>query len=87
MGRATYYRPLVNWGQRDAPVRDALTTLSTAKPPWGFWKHVARLRNTGHPWNHKRLWLSLKYEEVYLHAYETVRDETQRLTRYLHFYN
>jgi putative transposase len=35
----------------------------------------------------ERLWRSLKYEEVYLHAYETVRDAQQGLTRYLHFYN
>lgn len=35
---------------------EALTTLSTAKPRWGFWKYVDRLHNTGHPCNHKRLW-------------------------------
>lgn len=35
----------------------------------------------------ERLWRSLKYEEVYLHAYETVRDAQEGLTRYLTFYN
>jgi putative transposase len=35
----------------------------------------------------ERLWRSLKYEEVYLHAYETVREAQQGLERYLHFYN
>lgn len=35
----------------------------------------------------ERLWRSLKYEEVYLHAYETVRDAQPGLTRYRHFYN
>jgi putative transposase len=35
----------------------------------------------------ERLWRSLKYEEVYLHAYETVRDAQQGLDRYIHFYN
>jgi len=35
----------------------------------------------------ERLWRSLKYEEVYLHAYETVRDAQQGLDRYVHFYN
>lgn len=31
----------------------------------------------------ERLWRSLKYEEVYLHAYETVSDAHQRVTRYM----
>ena len=31
LGRATYYRPLVNWARRDAPVNAALTTLVAAK--------------------------------------------------------
>ena len=56
MGRATYYRPLVNWARRDAPVIAALTTLVAAKSRWGFWKCCDRLRLDGHPWNHKRLW-------------------------------
>ncbi len=56
MGRATYYRPLVEWAQRDAPVIEALLALSVQYPRWGFWKYVDRLRNTGHHWNPKRLW-------------------------------
>jgi putative transposase len=55
-GRATYYRPVVDWAQRDAPVIEALTTLSVTKARWGFWKYVNWLRNTGHRWNPKRLW-------------------------------
>ena len=35
----------------------------------------------------ERLWKSIKYEEVYLHAYETVRAAQQGLERYLMFYN
>jgi len=35
----------------------------------------------------ERLWRSLKYEEVYLQAYETVHDAQERLARYLTFYN
>jgi putative transposase len=35
----------------------------------------------------ERLWKSIKYEEVYLHAYETVEAAHQGLARYLRFYN
>jgi len=35
----------------------------------------------------ERLWRTVKYEEVYLHSYETVRDVRANLTRYFHFYN
>jgi putative transposase len=35
----------------------------------------------------ERLWRSVKYEEVYLHAYEKVPQARQRLTAYLNFYN
>ena len=35
----------------------------------------------------ERLWRSLKYEEVYLHAYETIHDAQQGVTRYMTFYN
>lgn len=56
MSRATYYRPRVDWAQRDAPVIDALLALSVSHPRWGFWKYVARLRHIGHRWNPKRVW-------------------------------
>ncbi|QPD03646.1 MAG: transposase [Candidatus Nitrospira kreftii] len=35
----------------------------------------------------ERWWRSLKYEEVYLHAYETIHDAQQGVTRYMTFYN
>ncbi|CBK41513.1 putative Transposase [Nitrospira defluvii] len=35
----------------------------------------------------ERLWRSIKYEEVYLHAYETVRAAQEGVERYLMFYN
>jgi putative transposase len=35
----------------------------------------------------ERLWRSVKYEEVYLHAYESVAQARQRLDRYFSFYN
>jgi len=35
----------------------------------------------------ERLWKSIKYEEGYLHAYETVSAAQQGLERYLTFYN
>lgn len=35
----------------------------------------------------ERLWRSVKYEEVYLSAYDTVADARQALDRYFDFYN
>ncbi|MCL4267278.1 MAG: integrase core domain-containing protein [Anaerolineae bacterium] len=35
----------------------------------------------------QRLWRSVKYEQVYLHDYETARQARQRLATYLTFYN
>lgn len=35
----------------------------------------------------ERLWRTVKYEEVYLHAYESPREARQSLTRYLTYYN
>jgi putative transposase len=35
----------------------------------------------------ERLWRSVKWEEVYLHSYETVADAVQGLRRYFRFYN
>lgn len=35
----------------------------------------------------ERLWRSIKYEEVYLHDYETPRQARQGLSTYLHHYN
>jgi len=35
----------------------------------------------------ERLWRSIKYEEVYLHAYDSVSEAKTRLGRYFDFYN
>ena len=35
----------------------------------------------------ERLWRSLKYEEVYLHAYDSVAQARQRIGRYMQFFN
>jgi putative transposase len=35
----------------------------------------------------ERLWRSVKYEEIYLHAHETPKNVDQALTRYFTFYN
>ena len=35
----------------------------------------------------ERLWRSLKYEEVYLHAYKTMAHARDGIRRWLHFYN
>jgi putative transposase len=35
----------------------------------------------------ERIWKSIKYEEVYLHAYESVQQARESIGRYLKFYN
>ena len=35
----------------------------------------------------ERLWRSVKYESIYLHAYETPREVQVALARYFEFYN
>jgi putative transposase len=35
----------------------------------------------------ERLWRTVKYEEVYLHEYESPREARQQLTQYFNFYN
>ena len=35
----------------------------------------------------ERLWRSVKYEEVYLRAYDTVSEARTSIGRYLDFYN
>jgi putative transposase len=35
----------------------------------------------------ERLWRSLKYEDIYLKAYETVADLFKGLTRYFEYYS
>ena len=35
----------------------------------------------------ERLWRSVKYEEVYLHAYDSVSDARTGIGRYLDLYN
>lgn len=35
----------------------------------------------------ERLWRTIKYEKVYLHAYESVSDARQRIGRFIEFYN
>ena len=35
----------------------------------------------------ERLWRSIKYEEVYLHAYDSVGQAKTAIARYIDFYN
>lgn len=35
----------------------------------------------------ERLWRTVKYEEVYLHSYQTVCEARLNLEKYFHFYN
>ncbi len=55
LSRSAWYRPLIDWLERDRPVAEALSALADSKPGLGFWKLFGRLRRMGHNWNHKRV--------------------------------
>jgi len=54
LSRSAWYRPLVDWLERDRPIAEALSALVDDKPGLGFWKLYRRLRRRGRKWNHKR---------------------------------
>ncbi len=55
VSRSTYYRPSVDWRERDADVIDALNGALERRPRWGFWTCFDHLRFKGHSWNHKKV--------------------------------
>lgn len=55
LSRSAYYKPTVDWAQRDAEVVDGLNAIVAKRTRWGFWKCFNRLRADGHCWNHKRV--------------------------------
>jgi putative transposase len=56
LSRSKWYRPVVDWLERDRSVAEALNALADSKPRLGFWKLFSRLRRMGHDWNHKRVY-------------------------------
>jgi len=56
LSECAWYRPLVDWEERDAPVATALTELVERRPSRGFWKCRKLLRRTRPGWNHKRIY-------------------------------
>jgi putative transposase len=54
--RASWYRPQVDWLERDRVVAETLGELAEKKPGLGFWKLFRRLRRKGYEWNHKRVY-------------------------------
>ncbi len=87
------------WSRRapsDRAVADAALTERTAKihgaskETYGAPRIHAELADEGANVGRKRverLWKSIKYEEVYLRAYETVSHARTSIGRYLNFYN
>lgn len=55
VSRSTYYRPSVDWRERDEDVIDALNGALERRPRWGFWTCFDHLRFKGHSWNHKKV--------------------------------
>ncbi len=56
LSRSAWYKPVINWLDRDQTLIEALSSLAEQKPGLGFWKLFRRLRRQGHIWNHKRVW-------------------------------
>ena len=56
LSRSAWYRPLVDWLERDRPIADALDALAEQKPGLGFWKLYRRVRRQGYAWNRKRVY-------------------------------
>jgi len=56
LSRAAYYKPEIDWNERDHAVIAALQGVVAQEQRWGFWKCHDRLRAQGYGWNHKRLW-------------------------------
>jgi putative transposase len=53
--RSTYYRPVLDWRERDAEVIDELNRVVKRRPRWGFWTCFDHLRFKGFEWNHKKV--------------------------------
>ena len=57
-----------------------------ARQQWHRYQHGWQRGLAGQPFV-ERLWRSVKYEEVYLRAYETIGEPRISIGRYLDFYN
>jgi putative transposase len=55
LSRSTYYRPVLDWRERDAEVIDELNRVVKRRPRWGFWTCFDHLRFKGFEWNHKKV--------------------------------
>ena len=56
LSRAAYYRPGIDWAERDRDLIMALQAVVVEEQRWGFWKCHDRLRALGYGWNHTRIW-------------------------------
>jgi putative transposase len=72
LSRAAYYRPGIDWGDRDRALIEALQAIVAEEQRWGFWKCQDRLRALSYPWNHKRTW------RVYCHLRLNLPRRTKR---------
>ena len=54
--RSAWYRPLVDWTERDRELVEELTALVENRPSRGLWKCCALLRRRRPEWNHKRIY-------------------------------
>jgi len=56
LSRSAYYKPRVDWAQRDAEIVSALNEIVETMTRWGFWKCFNSIRADGKNWNHERVY-------------------------------
>ena len=62
-------------------------TVGTARSPNGAQRRTLKSRSWRDNVFVERLWRTIKYEEVYLRAYDSVSEARASIGRYIAFYN
>ena len=77
-GHLQYRSGFASSPARPSPARSPATSIAISMDGKGAWRDNVFI---------ERMWRSVKYEEVYLHAYDSVSEARASLGRYFDFYN